>query len=183
MGHIFDVKVTFANVYTPNWDDESFFKQVFSMLPDLSMYDLILGGDFNCWMNPSLNRSTPTSAAQSKSTKVIQAFMKEFNIVDPWWFFNPDKREYSFFLHIHPTYTQIDFFLVDNKLLSSISGFKYDSIVVLDHAFTSMNVYFQKFVNTRPLWCLDTHLLLDADFVKFVSEQLAFFFGLTRLQG
>ena len=77
MGHIFDVKVTLANVYAPNWNDESCFKQVFSMLTDLSMYDLILGGDFNCWMNPSLDRSSPTSAAQSKSNKVIQAFMKE----------------------------------------------------------------------------------------------------------
>lgn len=94
MGHIFDVKVTLANVYAPNWDDESFFRQVFSMLPDMSLYDLIIGGDLNCWMNPSLDRSSPTLAAQSKSTKVIQALINEFNVVDPWRFFNPHRREY-----------------------------------------------------------------------------------------
>lgn len=73
-------------MYAPNWDDESFFKQILSMLPDLSSCDLILGGDFNCWMNPSLDRSSPTSATQSKSAKVIQAFMDEFNVIDPWRF-------------------------------------------------------------------------------------------------
>ena len=180
MGHIFDIKVTLANVYAPNWDDESFFRQVLSMLLDLSMYNLILGGDFNCWLNPFFDRSSSTSAALSKSTKVIQAFMNEFNVVDPWRFFNPDKREYSFFSHIHRTYTRIDFFLVDSKLLSSISGCKYDSIVVSDHASISMNVYFQKFVNIRPPWRLDTHLLLDTDFIKFVSEQLEFFFQVNK---
>ena len=30
LGCIFDVKVALANIYAPNWDDESFFKQVFS---------------------------------------------------------------------------------------------------------------------------------------------------------
>lgn len=151
-------------MYAPNWDHESFFKQILSMLPDLSSCDLILGGDFNCWMNPSLDRSSPTSATQSKSAKVIQAFMDEFNVIDPWRFFNPDKREYSFFSHIHHTYTQIDFFLVNNKLLSSISGCKYDPIVVSDHASTSMLVYFQKYINPRPPWRLDTHFLLDTDY-------------------
>lgn len=48
VGHIFDMKVTLANIYAPNWDDETFFKQIFSMLSDLSTYELILGGDFNC---------------------------------------------------------------------------------------------------------------------------------------
>ena len=88
-------------------------------------------------------------------------------------FFNPAKREYSVFLTYSP-------YLYKNVLLF-ISGCKYDLIVVSDHASISMNVYFQKSVNTRPPWCLDTHLLFDTDFNKFVSEQLEFFFKLTKL--
>lgn len=120
-------------------------------------------------MNPFLDCSSPTSAAQSQLSKVIQAFMNELNVVDPWHFLNPDKRVYSFFAHIHHTCTCIDFFLVDNKLLSSISGCKYDSIVVSEHASISMNIYFQKFIAIRPPWHLNTRLLLETDFVKFVS--------------
>ncbi len=37
LGHIYGVKVALANVYAPNWVDESFFRQAFSMLPDLSV--------------------------------------------------------------------------------------------------------------------------------------------------
>lgn len=42
-----------------------------------------------------------------------------------------------------------------------------------------MNVYFQKF-NTRPPWCLDTHLVLDTDFIKFVADQLNFIFQVNK---
>lgn len=126
------------------------------MLPDLSSCDLILGGAFNCWINPFLDRSSPTSKTQLKSAKGIQVFMDEFNATDPWRFFNSNKREYSFFFHVHHTYTQIDFFLGNNKLLSSISGCKYNPIVMSDHASTFMLVHFQKYIVSRPPWRLDT---------------------------
>lgn len=127
-------------------------------------------------MNLSLDCSYPASAIQSKPAKVIQAFMNEFSVTDPWHFFNPDKREYSFLSHIHHTYTQIDFFLVNNKLLPSISGCKYDPIVISEHVSPSMHLYFQKYINSRPPWCLDMHFLLETDFIKFISDQLEFFF-------
>lgn len=66
MGHIYDTKLALVNLYTPNWDDESYFRQVFSMLLDLSLYSLILGGDFNCWINPSLDRSLTSPGVKSK---------------------------------------------------------------------------------------------------------------------
>lgn len=81
--YIYDMKVTLANVHAPNWDDDTFFRQIFSMLPDLSSCILILGGDFNCWMDPSLDRSSSTQALCSKSARMIDAFMKEFNLTDP----------------------------------------------------------------------------------------------------
>lgn len=168
MGQIYDTKVIFANVYGPNWDDEVFFKRFFSTLPDSSQYHLILGGDFNCSLNPCLDRSSSTPAAQSKSAKVIEAFMSEFNIVDPWRFFNPDKREYPFFSHLHRTFTRIDSFLVDNSLLKAISNCKYDPITLSDHAPVAMNIHFPKFSNVRPLWRLEAYLLLEEDFVNFV---------------
>lgn len=106
--------------------------------------------------------------------------MREFNVVDPWRFLNPGKRAYSFFSHVHSTYTRIAFFLVTNRLLTSTSDCKYDAIVVSDHASVSMKISFQKFNNMRPPWRLDTHLLLDNDFVNFLSERIDFFFQINK---
>lgn len=90
--------------------------------------------------------------------------------------FNPGKKEFSFFSNVLHSFTQIDFFLVDNILLMSTSMCKYEPIVVSDHAATSVNIHFQKFNNSGPSWRLDTQLLLDKDFVRFVAEHLVFYF-------
>lgn len=87
IGYIYDMEVTLANVYAPNWDDDAFFRQIFSMLPYLSSCNVILTADFNCWMDPLLDRSSSTQALCSKSTRMIDAFMKRFNMTDPWRFF------------------------------------------------------------------------------------------------
>lgn len=142
-GQIHNTWVALANIYAPNFDDDAFFKRVFLTLPDLSSHHLILGGDFNCWLDPQLDRSSPRACAPSKSAKVIQSFMEEFAVTDVWRFLNPSKREYSFFSQVHHTFTRIDYFLVDNRLLSSVSICKFDAIVISDHAPLSMNMCFK----------------------------------------
>ncbi len=106
--------------------------------------------------------------------------MEEFAVTDIWRFFNPSKREYSFFSHVHHTFTRIDYFLVDNRLLSLVSTCKYDAIVISDHAPISVDICLKNFNSTRAPWRLNTRLLLNDDFVNFVSNQIDFFVGLNK---
>lgn len=144
-------------------------------MPDLSVHRLILGGDLNCWLNLQLDRSSSNICPPSKASKVIHLFLEEFAVSDAWCFFNPSKREYSFFSPVHRTYTRIDYFLVDNRLLSSVSDCKYNAIVLSDHAPLSVYIFFNNSISSRPPWCLNTRLLSKEDFVSFISGQIDFF--------
>lgn len=66
-GKLYNTPVVLVNVYAPNIDDVTFFEQVFSLLPDLNTYFLILGGDFNCRHDPVLDRSFTNLNAASRS--------------------------------------------------------------------------------------------------------------------
>ena len=83
-GQLYSNSVILANVYGPNWDDDNFFHQLFTKLPDMSTHLLIMGGDFNCWLNPVLDRSSTRLGVPSKSSKTILSFMDEFSVSDPW---------------------------------------------------------------------------------------------------
>lgn len=48
---------------------------------------LILGGDFNCWLNPKLDCSSTRDSMPSRSAKIIQSFITELAFSDPWRFF------------------------------------------------------------------------------------------------
>lgn len=175
-GKLYNTLVVLANVYAPNMDDKGFFERFFCSLPDLSSHTLILGGDFNCWLDPVLDRSSSNPSTTSRSASFIQNFLSNYGISDVWRYLHPQKREYSFFSHVHHTFSRIDYFLIDNQLLPSVSSCDYQSIVISDHAPITMSLALPGLPQTRRHWRFNSTLLSDTDFVKFMEEQIIFFF-------
>lgn len=135
----------------------------------------ILGGDFNCWINPKLDRSSTRNVPTSKSAKAIQSFMEEFSMSDPWCLFNDSgRRIFLFFPNVHHTLTWIDYFLLDNRLLSSVHSCSYDAIVISDHAPVILEIQFEDYSVARPAWRLNTRLLSNENFVSFISTNRPF---------
>lgn len=182
-GQLHGTPVVLANIYGPNWDNENFFQLLFSKLPNISSHLLILGGDFNCWLNPSLDRSSTKIRTPLRSAKIISSFMKEFSISDPWRLFNPSGREYSFFSQVHHTFTRIDYFLIDNRLIPSVRSCSYDAIVISDHAPVIMDLCMKRRDSIRPPWRFRVDLLSDVDFVNFISREIDFFLVTNRTPG
>lgn len=170
----YDIIVVLANVYAPNMDDVGFFECLFSSFSDLTSYTLILGGDFNCWLDPVLDRSSPKSGTLSRLVSFIQNFLSNYGISDEWRCLNPHKREFCFFSQVHHTFSRIDYFLINNQLLPSVRSCDYRSIVILDHAPVTMSLSLPGLPKTRKHWCFNSTLL--SDFVTFMEEQITFFF-------
>lgn len=96
-GTLYYNPVLLVNIYAPNFADPNFADRLFSNLPFLNTYLLILGGDLNCVINPSLDRSNPRTCTQSSMSKSISDFMTKNGYIDPWRFSNPQAKEFSFF--------------------------------------------------------------------------------------
>lgn len=88
----------------------------------------------------TLDRSSTRDAVLSSSAKVMPSYAAQLGLSDPWRFNFPSMKAYSFFSHRHHSYSQIDFFLVDDRLLSKVKSCVYHSIVISDHAPTSMEI-------------------------------------------
>lgn len=157
-----------ACVYAPNVDDDSFFACLFSLLPDLGSHYLILGGDLNCWLDSALDRSSTRPGAVSKSASLIQSFISEYGISDVWRFLHPKEREFSFFSNVHHTYSRIDYIFIDNRLIPHVC-------VISDHAPVVMSLLLPSTPQPVRHWRLNSTLLSDDEFVKYVGEQITFF--------
>lgn len=179
-GKIHNTPLILANIYAPNWDDCNFFRTFFSKLTDVATHSLILGGDFNCWINPSLDRSSTKVHSPSKSAKMINSFMEEFHISDPWRFLYPNSKQYSFFSNVHQTFTRIDFFLLSNNLLPFVQSVTYNPIVISDHAPISLMIGFDGLNSTHPPWRFNSRLLSSDDFVQCISSQITTFIEINK---
>ena len=94
IGILYNVPLILANVYAPNWDDVQFMKKIMSSLPCLNTHRLILGGNFNCVLDPILGRSSNTNYNISKSARTINAFLQMYNMSDPWRSLYPNSKHY-----------------------------------------------------------------------------------------
>lgn len=136
-GRLQGIPVLFACVYGPNWDDSPFITRLFTSFPDLEGHYIIMGGDFNLVQDPVLDRSSNKLTSPSRSAKTLSTMSQQFGLTDPWRHRFPETKTYSFFSNVHHSYSRIDFFLLDVRLLSKIVTTEYHSIVISDHAPTS----------------------------------------------
>lgn len=171
-GEIFSTPITLVNIYGPNFDDPRFFQNVFSKIPDISSTNLIIGGDFNCVLDPYLDRSSAQRASPSKSRDFLNMYIKNSNAGDVWRLANPTGRDYSFHSQVHNVYTHIDYFLVDFKLIPFTFNTTYHNILISDHSPVTFALKLSEIVTTQPLWRADPYLLKDTKFCEYLRTQL-----------
>uniref|UniRef100_A0AAX7T371 exodeoxyribonuclease III n=1 Tax=Astatotilapia calliptera TaxID=8154 RepID=A0AAX7T371_ASTCA len=147
-----------VNVYGPNIDDSNFYNNLFLSITDLHG-EIIVGGDFNCTLEPRLDRSSGLDSSHPKSRQVIQHFMFELNLKDIWRLKNPTGREYSCYSASHNSRSRIDYFLISNFLISRINSCSYKSVLISDHSITTLNFSVTAAFRRNPIWRLRPHWL------------------------
>lgn len=182
-GSLYNTNVVLANVYAPNVDDHHFISKLFTLFPDLNHHYLILGGDFNCTLNPKLDRSSTNPAPRSLTAEILKSHLTDFALSDVWRFFNPNVRQYSFFSPVHHSFSRIDYFFIDNKLLPCVKSVSYGSIAISDHAPLLMNLLFAGRPAAPPIWRLNTRLIADKNYALSISSEINFFLEVNKTPG
>lgn len=67
-----------VNVYGPNFDSPLFFQKVFNSIPNLSD-NVVIGRDFNCIMDPLLDKQSVKTLQKSNSSICLKTLMESLN--------------------------------------------------------------------------------------------------------
>uniref|UniRef100_A0A3B3YYR2 Endonuclease/exonuclease/phosphatase domain-containing protein n=1 Tax=Poecilia mexicana TaxID=48701 RepID=A0A3B3YYR2_9TELE len=90
-------------IYTMYTDSPLFFKHLFTILSEFSDCQIIIGGNFNTVLNPSLDKKTRSNYRSTlKSSEIIKQYMREF--------------EFTLYSSVHHSYSWIDMFLISIEL-------------------------------------------------------------------
>ena len=173
-GSINSVPLALLNIYAPNFDCPDFFCRVFDLVDSHSSRNIIIGGDFNCYLDPQADRSSSKPAPPLKSIPTVNNLMKSLDLVDIWRLQHPSDRQYSFFSPVHGSFSRIDYFLVDARLISKVDNSTYHSILVSDHAPLAININFDLNI-CHYNWKFSPALLSDKKFCEYLSNKIADF--------
>lgn len=163
-----------------NYDDVNFIQKIFSLLPDLNSHDLIMGGHFNCYLNPSLDCSSIKPTQPSKTATALQLLLNTCGQADVWRFYNPTAQQYPFFSHVQHNYSRIDYFL-DKKLLPRVKSCSNSSPVISDHTPLTLSLLFQDRMFSSGCWRFNFLILSDKKFCDSLKEQLDIFLEINTI--
>lgn len=172
-GEINAVPITLVNLYGPNYDDPSFFNKLLVKIPDAALQNVIIGGDFNCVIDP-IKDTRPSRTFKSKSAATLNNYFRNINMVDIWRHLNPYSREYSFYSSVHKSYSRIDLFVVDSNLIKMASSSQYHNRLISDHAPLSLDLKI-KLEKGTYCWKFDNSLLNDNFFCNYITEKIGYF--------
>uniref|UniRef100_A0AAQ5XLH4 Reverse transcriptase domain-containing protein n=1 Tax=Amphiprion ocellaris TaxID=80972 RepID=A0AAQ5XLH4_AMPOC len=163
--------LTFLNVYGPNTDEPGFFRKVFDLLPDNNDSNIVIAGDFNCYLDPFLDRLSTRPPPDNASMRLLNNLLKTRNLVDIWRIQNPTSRDYSYYSRVHKSYSRIDYFLISSNLIPQITNSKYHNILISDHSpvTISLNVSLKK---PTYSWRFNPNLLSDDSFIRTITTKL-----------
>lgn len=81
-GHINQFPLRLINLYGPNSVDPSFFRKLFDKIPDDNSSHVIMGGDFNCYLDPYLDRFSTAPPPNILSVQTLNNLIRSKNIVE-----------------------------------------------------------------------------------------------------
>lgn len=173
-------KVFIVNVYAPNDEVKAvdYFKKVNVLLQREGIDafgKIVMGGDFNCALNPLLDRSS-TSLYTSMKHPLVQAIsevMKTFDLQDLWRIKNPTLKSFTW---SHPTklqFSRIDYWLTSSSLQDFIGNIDIVSGVKSDHSAITFSFCKQsKDLRGPGFWKFNSQLIEDENYVVEVEKMI-----------
>ena len=167
------------NVYAPTKDMGNqqllFSENLKSKLEKHGDKNVIIGGDFNTYLNPKVDKKGGTDEKISKYAVNILSIMEEYNLIDIYRARHPEERKFtrrenskSGLIH-----SRLDYFLISNCISSQVIKTFIDTGFKSDHSIVKLKV---QFLNSQKrgmsYWKFNNKLLNDKTYINLIKEEL-----------
>lgn len=96
-GVLLGLEVSLMNLYCPPGYSSNFLSKPFTEFATLASDISFVGGDFNCQLNPSLDKLPPGTSPPSKQARVLTSICHDIGYLDVWRALHPTNSEFTFF--------------------------------------------------------------------------------------
>ena len=116
-----DKMYVLINIYAPNKDANivSFLNNLLVTLQNNNLDEeenIIMGGDFNCPLNPSIDKKGGLLNASKAVISTIGNLQEELDLVDIWRVKNPEEKSFTWSQNSLMIFCHLDYWLTSNAL-------------------------------------------------------------------
>jgi exonuclease III len=163
-----------CNVYAPIQKEKDkqlqFIKKIKDMLTPFQHENIIIGGDFNFYMNPKLDKSDKITSKNDNITyrNEIKSLLESMALSDPWRLANPELKRFTW--HSRSKSSRLDYFFTSDQLLNEISNYKINPGLSSDHSILIFELNNDNIERGRGFWKFNSKLLHNPEYVKNIKE-------------
>lgn len=170
--HIERTDIALLSLYAPNAFDKGFFNQITKVMLELPSFKFIVGADFNCVMDLSLDRSSLSqSIDQRHATEALCSWVNETGVVDVWRMLNPSTKDFTHRSARHKSFSRIDYIFVSKSCFQNITNVSHIPFSLSDHKAIIAHASLAPRPARAPRWRFNTTFLQSDDFkTQFISE-------------
>ena len=166
-------RLSLMNVYGPSdLDNVTFFDTIFDELKKIGNDDIIIGGDWNVILNPTLDsRGYVSNGNKPRSRRKVLDSMLELDLIDIFRQIHPDKKCYTWRRFNSLQQGRLDYFVISESLLPLINGTNIVSGYRSDHCIVTLLLKKEKSKGrTRSYWKFNNSLLYDTHYVDLIKQ-------------
>ena len=128
-----------VNIYAPNKDEDiiKFLKNVLSKLQTENLdseENIVIGGDFNCPLNPTLDKKGGIMTPRKSVINFINDVQSQLDLVDIWRVKNPQTKSFTWSQRSPPIFCRLDYWLISNNLHDWVKATNIIPAIRTDHS-------------------------------------------------
>ena len=168
-----------VNVYAPTKDKAQeqllFLKNLQNLLDTYSGNAIIIGGDFNTYLNVSIDKKGGTSERQSEYSQLLQGFCQEMSLTDIWRIRHENipgftRRQRT---KLGLVQSRLDLWLISVQLEYHVKCVKIAPGKSSDHSIISLELeLMESHKRGKGLWKFNNDLLTDPIYVQLIKDTI-----------
>ena len=170
--------ISILNVYYPPAHPSDFITKVFLDFSEIQSDIAIVGGDFNCILNPLIDKLPSKAMSLSPQAKALCSICEDLGFVDVWRTIHTSDKAYTFFSAPHGSHSRIDYFFLSGLAMHRVLSCSIGSILISDHAKVILDLSIKGVNSGVKFWRLNTSILKDHTFVTHFTTEFQYFISI-----
>ena len=135
--------------------------------------NVICGSDFNCPLNPNLDKKGGAMVPRKMVIDNIECFQNELDLIDIWRIKNPQTKSYTWSQKSPQIFCRLDYWLISNNLQDFMDSTAITPAHKTDHAAIELVLTNSRQEAKGPgYWKMNVSLLEDENYLSNLKDNI-----------
>ena len=163
------------NVYSPTKDKvNEQIKFINQLRNELDIYNdkVIIGGDFNLYLDPLLDKDNSRSQNQSlNNSKEMTNLLDDYSYIDIWRIKNPSKKRFTWRRNRPIVQSRLDYWFIPNEKIYNVNTTSIEPSIKTDHSLITLSLKSSTGDQRGPgLWKFNVVLLQNNEYNTAIRQ-------------